>query len=226
MKRVDRAFFRRATGSPFADDLLFCYRRRKGNRDLRNSERQSYDQWQRFSHFHFRKGMLRLRICTHVTPRGTVFVNFKARRDISSTQMGAPPPNLRQLQKPNPHTACCALLAHQPRRHRQQQRGSRCGRITVRTFPQVGSKFPNQVARPLNFYFKSVAAFASANAFARALTVPGTSSNYTLEMFSLFIGVIGVAIVGGVVGLFFLRSKRKPQARPKKATRAKLSRQS
>jgi hypothetical protein len=31
--------------------------------------------------------MLRLRICTHVTPGGTVFVNFKARRDISSAQM-------------------------------------------------------------------------------------------------------------------------------------------
>jgi len=44
MKRVDRAFSRRATGSPFADDLLFCYRRRKGNCDSRNSERQSYDQ--------------------------------------------------------------------------------------------------------------------------------------------------------------------------------------
>src|SRR4029077_13594392 len=108
MKRVDRAFSRRATGSPFADDLLFCYRRRKGNCDSHNSERQSYDQKQSFSHFHFRKGMLRLRICTHVTPRGTVFVNFKARRDISSAQMACaqdsraftlqPPPEKRGLE--------------------------------------------------------------------------------------------------------------------------------
>src|SRR4029077_11246287 len=108
MKRVDRAFSRRATGSPFADDLLFCYRRRKGNCDSHNSERQSYDQKQSFSHFRFRKGMLRLRICTHVTPRGTVFVNFKARRDISSAQMAyaqdsraftlQPPPEKRGLE--------------------------------------------------------------------------------------------------------------------------------
>ena len=42
-------------------------------------------------------------------------------------------------------------------------------------------------------------------------------------MFSLF---IGAAIVGGVVGLFFLRAKRKPQARPKKATSGSNSRTS
>jgi len=52
--------------------------------------------------------MLRLRICTHVTPRGTVFVNFKARRDISSAQMACaqdsraftlqPPPEKRGLE--------------------------------------------------------------------------------------------------------------------------------
>src|SRR4029077_18012166 len=33
------------------------------------------------------KRYVEVRICTHVTPRGTVFVNFKARRDISSAQM-------------------------------------------------------------------------------------------------------------------------------------------
>ena len=63
-----------------------------------------------------------------------------------------------------------------------------------------------------------------------ALTVPRTSSNYTLEMFSLTLEMfslfIGVAIIGGVVGLFFLRAKRKPQARAKKATSGSDSRTS
>ena len=41
-----------------------------------------------------------------------------------------------------------------------------------------------------------------------ALTVPRTSSNYTLEMFSLF---IGAAIIGGGVGLFFLGQSENPK---------------
>ena len=57
-----------------------------------------------------------------------------------------------------------------------------------------------------------------------------TTSNHTLEMFSLtlekFTLFIGAAIIGGCVGLFFLWAKLKPQARPKKATSSSDSRTS